>query len=162
MNPVLDSFDIDTFALIIVFLFFLALCSFFLSFLLESFKLLNLRRDLLICFLQVSLQFKHCLVLILNSLLKRLYVLIGPSLKFTEAFLTIFLLRFDLVSLLLHLGKLHLHSLQPRFLLHHGFLDIFFLLFLLSLLLGQLLLQNIHLLLMFSLDGLRLGGINRS
>jgi len=162
VNPVLDSFDIDTFALIIVFLFFLALCSFFLSFLLESFKLLNLRRDLLICFLQVSLQFKHRLVLILNSLLKRLYVLIGPSLKFTEAFLTIFLLRFDLVSLLLHLGKLHLHSLQPRFLLHHGFLDIFFLLFLLSLLLGQLLLQNIHLLLMFSLDGLRLGGINRS
>ena len=77
MNPVLDSVNIDTF-LILLHLFLLLASDLLLSrLLLERPQLLDLLRDKLVCFLQISLELVHRLILIFYCALECLQVLGG-------------------------------------------------------------------------------------
>jgi len=156
MDPVLDGINVDSFGVLLTFLFLSALLIFLSSLLLERLKLLNFLADELICLLQVRLQLVDGLVLILHCLLIGDQVLVHVGLEFAEALLSILLLDDCLVSLLLKLSQLEFHGFQARFLLHHSLLNVVFLLLFLALLLVELVLKDLHLLFVFFLDGLGL------
>ena len=155
MNPVFYGINIDT--LFVLLHLFLLLTTILLisSFLLQGLQLLDFLRDKLVCLLQVVLKLVHGLVLILDRALDGFSVLGRGRLESCVSFIAVFLSLLGLISLLLHLSKLHLHCLQTRFLLKQSLLDGVFLLLLLTLLVVKLLLQNFHLLAILLLDLLR-------
>lgn len=157
VDPILDSVGVDALLLLLLLLLPAALLRVFLCLLLEGLQLLNLLTYQLVSLLQVSLELVDSLVFVLDRLFKGQQVLVYIRLEFGEALFAELLRTLGIVPLLLHLRQLHLHGLQARLLLCHGLLDVVLLLLFLTLLVGELLLQDFHLLLVLLLDGLRRG-----
>lgn len=161
VDPVLDSVDVNALLLLLLLLLPAALLRVFLCLLLEGLQLLNLLTYQLVSLLQVSLELVDSLVFVLGRLFVGQQVLVYIRLEFGEALFAELLRTLSIVPLLLQLRQLHLHGLQARLLLRHGLLDVVLLLLFLTLLVGELLLQDFHLLLVLLLDGLRRGVVRR-
>ena len=117
MDPVFDDVYVDALLTLLHLFLLLTTQVFLLSLFLKGLQLLDLLRDKLVRLLQVSFELEHGLIFVLYGPLDLLHILARILFVRRESLLTVLLRLLSFISLLFHLSKLHLHSLETRLLL---------------------------------------------